>query len=465
MDKNKEFISKKNDLEKKKEDKCNKNDIDNNIDKNNVKNNIKKIKNKMQKFNDENIEDNQEVEKKHKGYVRIFIKIIKNKNELLNSIMRKRFKIWKDEALKDFIFKKRITVRISVSKSKEKVKKQRLSSEERTYNKSKNDINYHKYKKINTFLNNSTSSNFLNRTKNQPLIKVKLVNNMNWVTNNNSQFLSPIQKKEPKKFFYSKISTNTNSHPYQNKEKAKLTYIKKEKQKPIPLSTLNSPYSSSNTLKKKLYSSKSSTGYKTIVNNEQKMYNNTTEYLIKSKNDRNLLKEKIDNKYKKIKVNLNANMNGFNDINSNLQKNFKRKTVGNLSNKNILTPNRSGVNIISDIKVLQKTNSNIKPYNTKKYILLSNNFSAKIIKDNCTYFKKIYHNNKNNSLLNLKKNLYSTNSNSNNNTFNREHRISSPAQPFDKKSLKKGITTVIQHYSFITEEFNNYSTNTTKTQI
>lgn len=445
MDKNNELMSDKDDLEKKSEDKYDKKDTNNNIN---------------QKENDYK----RNFDKKPKGYVRIFRKLIKNKNVLLNSIMRKKFKMWKDEALKDFIFKKRITVRISVSKSKEKDKK-RLSSEEKIYHKPKKGINDQKYEKINTFLNSSTSTSSFKNSINKPPIKVNLINNMNWVTNNNSQFLSPIQKKEPKKYFYSKVPTDCGHKQNPIKEKANLTYIRKEKDKdkPITLSNLNSPYNPPNAQKKKLFSSKSSTVYKTIINKEQKVSNNTRmQYLNKSNNDKNYLKEKLDYKYRKIKVNLNANMN---DKIRNIQKNLERKNVGNFSHKNILTPNQSvkNMNTISDKRVLSKTNTSIKPYNTKKYIPLSKNLSAKRIKENYTNYKKIY-NYKNDSLLNsLKKNHDKNKTNFNNKTFNREHRISSPAKPFDKKSLKKGITTVFQHYSWITEEFNNYNSSTAVT--
>jgi hypothetical protein len=442
MDKNNELISNKDDLEKKNEDKYDKKDTNNNIN---------------QKDNDYK----RSIDKKPKGYVRIFRKLIKNKNVLLISIMRKKFKIWKDEALKDFIFKKRITVRISVSKSKEKDKK-RLSSEEKIYHKPKLGINDQKYEKINTLLNSSTSTSSFKKSKNKPPIKVNLINNMNWVKNNNSQFLSPMQKKEPKKFFYTKVPTNSGHKQNSIKEKANLTYIKKEKEKdmPITLSNLNSPYNPPNAQKKKLFSSKSSTGYKTIINNGQKVSNTAKmQYLNKSNNDKNNLKEKLEHKYRKIKVNLNVNMN--NKI-RNAQNNLERKNVGNLSHKNILTPNKSAknMNIISDKGVLQKTNTSLKPYNTKKYVPLSKNLSAKKIKENYTNYKKIYHN-KNDLLLNsLKKNRDINKTNFNNNTFSREHRISSPAKPFDRNSLKKGITTVFQHYSWITEEFNNYNSNT-----
>ena len=445
MDKNNELISDKDDLEKKIEDKYDKKDTNNNIN---------------QKDND--YERN--FDKKPKGYVRIFRKLIKNKNALFNSIMRKKFKIWKDEALKDFIFKKRITVRISVSKSKEKDKK-RTSLDEKIYRKPKKSINDQNYKKINTFLNSSTSNSSFKKSKNQPPIKVNLINNMNWVKNNNSKFLSPLQKKEPKKFIYSKVLTNSGHNQNPIKEKANLTYIRKEKEKdkPITLSNLNSPYNPPNSQKKKLFSSKSSTGYKTIINKEQKVSNNTSmQYLNKSNNYKNPLKEKLDRKYRKIKVNLNVNMN---DKIRNVQKNLERKNVGNLNHKNNLTPNQSAksMNTISDKGVLLKNNTSMKPYNTKKYVPLSKNLSAKKIKENYTNYKKIYNDRNDSFLGSLKKNRERNTTNFVNKTFNREHRISSPAKPFDKKSLKKGITTVFQHYSWITEEFNNYCSTTAKT--
>lgn len=69
MDKNNELMSDKDDLEKKSEDKYDKKDTNNNIN---------------QKENDYK----RNFDKKPKGYVRIFRKLIKNKNVLLNSIMR-----------------------------------------------------------------------------------------------------------------------------------------------------------------------------------------------------------------------------------------------------------------------------------------------------------------------------------------------------------------------------------------
>ncbi len=472
MDKNNEFISAKINLEKEKEDKNCKSD--NNIEDRN--NNNKINQNDTQDINEENNKEknkeenkdkiNNTIKKKIKGYVRIFRKIIKNKNVLLKSIIRKRFKEWKDKTLKDCIFKKKITIRISVSKSKDKDKKERFGSEEKSDKKYKK-INDYKYKKINSFLKNSnTSSSLLNKSKYKQSTTTNNINNINWKTDN-STIMSPRINKEPKKLIYSKFAMS----PNHIKEKIKLTDIKKDKAKEKSPTTFKTPL---NTKKKKLFYSNSSLSNKTTLNNsnsnyriktivspinkEKKVYNNTKVGYINKTNNKHPLTENNDKRYKKITVNLNHDINK----NKNIQRTFDRKNLGNINYKKIYKPNQSYKNINNSSYKREEIKKIIKPYNTNKYMPLSKNVSSKKIEENYTTLKKIYLNKNDSFLRNPKNGSYTD---YNNKTFNREHRISSPIRQYDQKSLKKGITTVIQHYSNIKEEFNDYDIKSARTQI
>ena len=57
--------------------------------------------------------------KKNKGYVRLFRNYIKKKDKLRKAIILNRFRQWIKQSLKDSIIKKRVIVRISVSRGRD----------------------------------------------------------------------------------------------------------------------------------------------------------------------------------------------------------------------------------------------------------------------------------------------------------------------------------------------------------
>lgn len=422
-------------------------------------------KNTIQQNEEENkdLKINNTKEKKPKGFVRIFRKFIKKKNELLESIINKKFTIWKMEALIKRNYKKKkfrriLVVKISLSKNKDK-KKRNISELIQK--------DFHNYK-ISNSLQNDSKSNSLNKDKNKP--NKNNINNLNLVKN--WQIMSLKDNKKEKNLFYNKINNNKF-----NTFKKKI--IKNNKENPISLKNRQKEkkefLSPNNRLDKKYISIETSENNSSSSVNMsrnknriyQKNYNNSTTYY--SSKDKDPFNQSIEKKYKTITI-----INDKNQKNTFNAKNLKNLSINNISNNfnnnltnnYIYSPNYSvkTINTEPKIKEPRKVIKVFKPYNNKKYIPkkyipLSRNFLGKKKEEKTFDFKTDYLN-RNWILCSPKKNNNSRNgSDINQYPFNREFILNSPKTIKDENNLKKGITTVIQHYSFIKEQFNNYEIN------
>ena len=78
---------------------------------------------------------------KPKGYVRIFRKYIKKKAQIMNNIIDNRFKLWKKITLKGLKVKRTIFIRISVSKEKDRKNKSYSEAKLNIGKKNLNNIN------------------------------------------------------------------------------------------------------------------------------------------------------------------------------------------------------------------------------------------------------------------------------------------------------------------------------------
>ena len=417
---------------------------------------LKKEENKIINQKEDNIKPIQ----KRKGYVRTLRNLIKKKHIVAKNIIQKSFKLWKEETLKRLIIRRTIIIRLSISKEKDQ--KQRFHTEgdlmESIDNKNKNSktlINFG-----NDDNNNSTGSIYKSKYN---------LNNDNHKFNNTSELMIPKEKKD-----YRKLIPNL-----------KYNYDK-EIIRPIDINNIiqnNRLITFPNREFKPLYNSRSNLNIKMNINdnqkkyldyplnkinnyrkiNEYKNYNNVSRHDIvyKSNNEKNGKKpfnDIIDTKYKNL---IYTNNNKPKYLNNNIN--------GYLSHRNVYLPYQTQT-YRSNYKRIEKPEiNNFKLDNIKKYTPLTKNNPSTLLNYNYSFFRNVYPNN------NTK---YSTNtyklqpykgiidrSNYNSFTFRREMKLNKPQQEYDMQTLKKGVTTVVQHYSGIKEKLNNTEVNTLKIRL
>ena len=374
--------------------------------------------------NEEEEKDEKENKKKDvseckiKGYEDLFKKIINKKSEKMNKIARKKFRFWKDK-LNKIIVTKTILVRISISKEKDKKDR---SNSDATLNSCKRKV-----KKLNDkiLISNNKNSD-IKKTNYKPLYNLRNIENSNSTENSSST----------KKYKYNitsnldnikqNITNFRNNNKLLNSAKSQKTFDRK---KLIEISN-KKPEEKRNYIKvnvnKKLIS---------MNNCGQKKNNNIS---------------KVDSNYKFYKdrplgekyIDLHKKEN--NSLNS--EKLFYKKCEIKFDNKSrSICPSNKIKNKIQPMIVSQ--------YNTKKIIQPKNIFTGKKIKG-IANFRNAFLNNNSNSLnsswlnkMDNKNMIFKTYSSK------KDNRIKGR---FLDNSLRKGITTVFQHYKGICEELDNF---------
>ena len=390
----------------------------------NFKNNNYKIRNRTK----ENYNSNDD--KKNKGYARIFRKIIKKNNNILKNIINNRFKKWQKEAFKGTYIRKTIVVRISVSRDKilknRNVSNPLLSKE-----------------KIKGIRPNSEDKNIKHKNKNDNR-KNNMINNIQW--KNDYQLKTPERSKE-KNNIYSNEKMNKNGKnslitisDYKKNDKAQDNTNKKNNTyNPSNLSNITS----SNGLNKNPYNKPKINNIQN--NNNKKTASNIYTYEL----NKPLLNPKdIFSRYDNKTANQKNIINNNNTKMKNKDyKNYRAYTNVNSPNT-IHRKNNSKYSLKSNEK--EKLNSTKDSYMDYKHTPLKSYLSeTKIFKDK-SYFKNTYtksNHHKNPSFDNEYKYKYETR------TSKKDAYLK---KKIDNEILKKGITTVIQHYLGVREKLDNY---------
>lgn len=366
---------------------------DNNIPKNTIKN-IKIINGK-----------------KSKGYSRVFIKFIKKKNEALKHILVNRFKKWKEKSLKGIFIRKTIIVRISLSRDnilKNKLNSRRLSMNKDSSNNKPKSVDK-ELKQINKKDNNESHINN---------IKVKKINEVK----------TPIKKNEmPDEKTFKRIYKNEKNSLFNNCDK-------KQNKQNNPIYSQTLPNENQSKKFNKIIIPKN----KFINNkNQNDNYKDKKQTPILYTYEPKQLKTKpIYNKTKAL-VNNSKNYNVFTSPRTRKYQTYNSYSSIRSNNK---TP------IANQIKIINEKRA---PNVNKSYINIKNNFSdAKLLNKNneqrFTFTKK-------------NGNKYATIDSERRRINYTERRDNYMKSKFDKEALKKGVTTVIQHYLGVMERLDNYS--------
>ena len=402
--------------------------------------------NSNSKFNTEGkSEQNKEInkEKKRKGYIRVFRNYIKKKDNNRKQIIQNCFKNWKKQLLKDHIIKKRVIVRISLSREKEpkikcrnrfnmeKEEKERPKSIKKIYE----SVDKFKYpqkqvnKKVNSQINNNNNDKKFNiakklkdyngkDTNKQNDKKYNIINKNTNVIPENNKFIEINHKKQ--KPAQKKINTNeriTNLHPINSFNN---TFIE------INCSNKNNDIKKNNYEYKKVEPVKIITKLNTTYNKD---INENTNITFISSTKKNKTKLPVNNS--------ESNLKGKNSYNA--QKgNSKKSEVYDNNNNN------------KEIK-MHNSNETRKNRTYKKDAIDSNSYTQENNNNNNYTFYKIntYQNPKNNKKNNTI-NRGNNNSNFNENKSHYTSKIGSNTKYSNltaKPSSKGGMTTVIQHYS------------------
>ena len=150
------------------------------------------------------------------------------------------------------------------------------------------------------------------------------------------------------------------------------------------------------------------------------------------------------NKNRDKPVNNNIIINRVKNLNNKTYK-IVKKNQGYNNYTNFLSPKK---NIITNNSI-NKSNDKYSPYDTKKFINFKNNFSETKLFDNKRDIRSTYNKKNENKFISIdngkKYNYY---------TSKKENYTKSKLV---KENLKKGITTVIQHYLGIKERLDNYN--------
>lgn len=360
-------------------------------------------------------------ENKIKRYEDILKKIINKKSEKMNKIARRKFRFWKDK-LNKIIVTKTILVRISVSREKDK--KDRSNS----------DANIsackRKFKKINDKILISHNKNSdVKKTNYKPLYHLRNIENTISTQNSSSTKKYKYNITSNLENIKQNITNLRNNNKLLNSAKAQKTFDRK---KLIEISN-KKPEEKRNYIKvnvnKKLISTNSSVQKKSNINSKV-----DTNY--KFYKDRPLGEKYIDI-HKKGKENTSLSS----------AKLFYKNYQINFTNKSSLT--------CSSNKIKNKMKPMIvSSYNTKKHIQPKNIFTGKKIKGIANY-RNAFLNNKDNNLnsswlnkMDNKNMIFKTYSSKKDNKIK--------GRFLDHSSLRRGITTVFQHYNGICEELDNF---------
>ena len=341
--------------------------------------------------------------KKSKGYARVFIKFIKRKNETLKHILDNRFKKWKEEAFKGIFIRKTIIVRISLSR--DNILKNKLNFRILSRNKVSNN---NKPKSVDKELKQ------INKTVN----KESHINNIKWKKINDVK--SPIKKNEmPDEKSIKKIYKNENNSIFNNSDKRKNQHNNPIYSQTIPNDSQSKKYNKNIIPKNK------------FINNN----NQIDKYKVKKQAPILYIYEPKQLKTKPIfNKGLINNSKNYNIFTSPRTRKYQTYNSYSSIRSNNKTP------IVNQIKnKKEKQNPNI----NKSYINIKNNFSdLKLLNKN---------NEQRFTFTKSKGNKYATIDSERKYINNTERRDNYTKRIFDKETLKKGVTTVIQHYLGVKE--------------
>ena len=432
------------------DEKRNKEFEDNNND--NLNSNLKEDKNKDLPLNENEskvMKEENLLDIKPKGYVRIFRKYIKKKHQIMNDIIDSKFKLWKKITLKGLKIKKTIFVRISISKEKDRKSKSysqvKLNAGKRNLNNiniinqkqllesnNTSEIKNTKYKRIFSSQNKENNNKTYNKQQNQK-------SNFNNTIENNSSSHK-----------YNKINRQTNNNINNNNKNTIEEKVEKYNKKwRNPLIEISGEKPKKDQFKNIRYE------YKNNINLRNKF--NKIEI---SKNNFEPNSEIISSKFRSIyKSNNVHNKNNNKNERNNNPKDYYLKYVKNYNNGTITFPAKKTQNVFNSKEKKQY----FSPYNTKKYIPQKKIYSEKKDKEYNSYFLKNFQK-KNDIIKPMIKPIKLNIKEFNLDNYHKYANCTSGRAKFhnkensfvDKKTLKRGITSVIQHFSGKIEEFINY---------
>ena len=390
---------------------------------------------------------------KPKGYVRIFRKCIKKKGQIMNNIIDNRFKLWKNITLKGLTVKKKIFVRISVSKEKDRKSKSYSEAKLNAGKKNLNNINIinqnkllesnnfskikpTKYKRI--FVSKNKEIN--NKTYNKPQNQKSNLNNTIGSNSSNHKYKRYFERNKQSNNYNNIIDDKVVK--YNKKERNSLIEISGKKPKKDQFKNIRNEYKKNINLNSKF--------------NKKEISKNNSEQSSEINSSKLKTIYKSNNAYNK-----NNNKNG---INNNL-KDYYLKYAKNFNNSTITLPAKKTQKIFNS-----KEKQFFSPYNTKKYIPQKKTYSQKKDKEYNSYFLKTFPN-KNDvikpMIKPIKLNIKDINLDNYQylNCTSRRAKLHNDENSFiDKKTLKRGITSVIQHFSGKIEKFLNYDKNTSRSK-
>ena len=379
---------------------------------------------------------------KNKGYARILRNYIKKKNNALKNLLSKRFKRWKKEAFKGIFYRKTIIVRISVSR--DNILKNRLNSNTINVTQNSKDIKP-----------KSEDKNLkYNYKKNKMDTKGNNINYIKW--KNTNEITTPERKKE--EFSIKPIDKvvykNVNNPIFKTYNDAKQTI------KPINSQTIQNAHKSHKYDKNLHYKKKNHNINQYKINYHKRPIPTLQTYGINNIN--NVSNNKQHNGYNTFtspNIRKTQSFNGYSYIHSNPKSPIVNQ---NIRNKEKLTPytTRKYINIndhsyIHSIPRTPIVNQNIKnkekltPIATQKYINIRKNFSEAKLFDKNEGFRYTYTRNNDNK--------YTSVDNNRKNLTHKDQRDMYMKKKLENEKLKKGITTVIQHYLGVRERFDNYN--------
>ena len=482
----------------------------NNFERNENKNEEKSElidKNINQEFLDKKniIKDNQKMEeriikspllkkgKKNKGYVRIFRNYIKKKDKIRKTIIQNRFRQWMKESLKDSIIKKRVIVRISVSRGKDLKHKylNKLNIENENEDEKSKSLNKQTIKSIDKIKNSQNNIKKENKNKIINISNEKNINksnNENKYNNNLPYYEFAKRIKNYKDINYNKdnnTKTNFLNNSNAKLEKNKIIDISNEKPKTTPRININDktkniyPVKNLNTQFIEInYSNKKSNNNNNYIKIEPQKFKNTNTSNKDTNSNPNSIYNNMSIIYtsssKKNKKESSINDNPYSNYKDNSQiinkeyipQGYYRKYDGYHDNKNLNTsmPNKTILNY-SNIKKNEINQDN--PYKLKKLIIYKKGPSG-----SNSFTQENKNNYKINTYQNMKINNYRNKSNESD-IFGKYSSLTSKkesnlayssqySQKTAKPALKGGVTTVIQHYSGRRNQYKQYDKDSQK---
>ena len=388
----------------------------------------KKINSTEKQQNEEEEEEKGEKEKekekessqyKIKGYEDLLKKIINKKSKKMSKIARKKFRFWKDK-LNKIIVTKTILVRISISREKDQ--------KDRSYSDANLNACKRKLKKINDKIlisNNKNSDN--KKTNYKPLYHLRNIENTNSTQNSSSTKKNKYNTTSNLEIIKQNITNFRNNNKLLNSDEKHKTFDRK---KLIEISN-KKPEEKRNYIKVNLNKKLISTN-----NSGQKKNNNYS---------------KVDSNYKFYK----DMPLGQKYINIHKKENYSLNSAKLFYKKyEIKFANKSSLNCPSN-KIKNKIKPMIvSPYSTKKYIQPKNIYTGKKIKGIANFRNAFL--NRNENVLNSSWLNKMDNKNMIFKTYSSRKVNKIKGKILDKDSLRRGITTVFQHYNGICEELENF---------